>query len=81
MGMSDDKRMGSVSLWWAVGTVAVVAAVSLVAQAMGQALTGGALGGLLAALGLRLAVMADAVQRPAAPAPGPHPERLHPAHI
>jgi len=85
--MNDAKNERSLSpRWLAAGVVALLAGAAA-AGAFGTSLPGVALGTLLAALGLRLWVMAEAVRDPAAPAApgglparGPRPERLHPAH-
>lgn len=81
--MSNEK---SGSWLWLVAPAAIL--LLLGAGALGLASSGVVLGLVLVALGLRLAVMFDAVHGPEAPAaagqvpaPGRHPERLHPAHV
>ena len=83
--MTNDRTEQKLSPWGAASAAAVLMAAPLVGWAFGVALPGLLLGGILAALGLRLAVMADAVRGPEAegtlPASARHPERLHPAHV
>ncbi|MBI5067975.1 MAG: hypothetical protein HZB56_07025 [Deltaproteobacteria bacterium] len=84
MKIETAEKGSGVSLGWAVVVVAAMTAAPLVGRALGLTVPGLLLGAVLAALGLRLAVMADGVSSPAAdraPAPGRRPERLHPAHV
>lgn len=82
MKTETAEQRGGVSLGWALAVVAAMTAVPLAGRALGIPVPGLLLGAVLAALGLRLAVMADGLSGPARePAPRPHPERLHPAHV
>jgi len=85
--MKTEKSERSLSAWWlAAGVVALLTAGAAASRALDVSQPGLALGVLLAALGLRLWVMADAVRDPTAapgalPASGRRPERLLPAHV
>lgn len=83
--MKNDRTERTLSPWWAASVAAGLVAAPVVGWAFGVSLPGLLLGGILAALGLRLAVTVDAVRGPVAdlalPASARHPERLHPAHV
>lgn len=81
----NDKAERKMFPWWPASAAAGLAAAPLVGWALGVPLPGLVLGGILAALGLRLAVMVDAVRGPEADVARPpsarRPERLRPAHV
>jgi len=83
--MKTERTERKNSPWWAASVAGALVAAPVVGWAFGVSLPGLVLGGILAALGLRLAVIADAVRGPEAegalPAAARRPERLHTARV